>query len=141
MPELSDYKVNELKYIADELAVELDGATKKSDIIEALIDQGVTMEMVKEHVYPDVEEDDEVVAQPQRTVQPKPTEPELSGDTLVIKMTRNNKRWDAYGEGKRVYTFTNDHPYVIVPAEDADRILDEYGFRLASPKEVREYYG
>lgn len=140
MSELNVYKVDELKQIADELAVDLDGVTKKAEIVKALEDNGITIALVKEHVFPDPEETfgDEVVVAPRSTAQPPG--PDLSGDTYVIKMTRNNRRWDAYGESGAIYTFTQEHPYQIIAASDADLILEEEGFRLATPKELREYY-
>jgi hypothetical protein len=51
-------------------------------------------------------------------------------------MTRANFRYDIMG-----YTFTKEHPFVAMHKEDAQEIFDkEEGFRLATPKEVQEYY-
>jgi hypothetical protein len=138
MSELENYKVADLKIIADEMGVDLGSLTKKAEILEELDANGITLALVKEHVFPEPESDPEPVAAPQRTVQSK--EPNLSGETYVIKMTRNNRRWDAYGDSGAVYTFTYEHPYQIVAADDADLILEETGFRLATPKELRDYY-
>jgi hypothetical protein len=39
------------------------------------------------------------------------------------------------------YTFTKDHPFVAMKEEDAQAIFDkEGGFRLATPKEVQDFY-
>jgi hypothetical protein len=140
MSELENYKVNELKIIAEELGVDLGSLTKKAEILDELDANGITLGMVKEHVFPDPEPEPEAeaVVAPQRTVQTR--KPNLSGETYVIKMTRNNRRWDAYGDSGAIYTFTYEHPYQIVAADDADLILEEFGFRLATPKELRDYY-
>jgi hypothetical protein len=51
-------------------------------------------------------------------------------------MTRANMRYDIHG-----YTFTKDHPFVAMSEEDAQKIFDsEEGFRLATPKEVQDFY-
>jgi hypothetical protein len=51
-------------------------------------------------------------------------------------MTRNNYRYDILG-----FTFTKEHPFVAMPDSKAQQIFDkEEGFRLASPREVQEYY-
>jgi hypothetical protein len=51
-------------------------------------------------------------------------------------MTRENHRYDIFG-----YTFTKEHPFVAMSEEDAQKIFDtEEGFRLATPKEVQDFY-
>jgi hypothetical protein len=50
--------------------------------------------------------------------------------------TRANFRYDIMG-----FTFTKDHPFVAMTEDEAQEIFDkEEGFRLATPKEVQEYY-
>lgn len=58
-------------------------------------------------------------------------------DTL-LKMRRANRRYDIRG-----YTFTADHPYALVTADDAEAItdIDPEGFVYATPKELKEFYG
>jgi hypothetical protein len=52
-------------------------------------------------------------------------------------MTRANFRYDIMG-----YTFTKEHPFVAMHKDSAQQIFDiEEGFRLATPKEVQDYYG
>jgi len=64
---------------------------------------------------------------------PKAEQPE---DTVLVRMTRDNFRYDIMG-----YTFTKEHPFVAMHKADAQKIFDkEEGFRLATPKEVQEYY-
>jgi hypothetical protein len=39
------------------------------------------------------------------------------------------------------HTFTSEHPFVAMDDKDAQAIFDkEEGFRLATPKEVQEFY-
>jgi hypothetical protein len=57
--------------------------------------------------------------------------------TYLIKMNRPNVSYQTRG-----HTFTQEHPYAIVSADDADYILSkEDGFSIASPSELKEYYG
>lgn len=57
--------------------------------------------------------------------------------TYLIKMNRPNVAFQTRG-----HTFTQEHPYAIVSADDADYILShEDGFSIASPSELKEYYG
>ena len=51
-------------------------------------------------------------------------------------MDRQNYRYDILSQ-----TFTKEHPFVAVSKEIAQKIFDqEEGFRLATPKEVQDYY-
>lgn len=55
----------------------------------------------------------------------------------LIRMTRKNP----YFEWRR-YKFTQEKPYAIMSAEDAQEILEsEQGFRQAYPLELKEFYG
>jgi hypothetical protein len=57
-------------------------------------------------------------------------------DSVLVRMTRANFRYDAMG-----YTFTQQHPFVAMSEDDAQSIFDkEDGFRLATPKEVQDFY-
>jgi hypothetical protein len=39
------------------------------------------------------------------------------------------------------FTFTRDHPFVAMTESQAQFIFDtESGFRMATPKEIQEYY-
>lgn len=51
-------------------------------------------------------------------------------------MERANHRYDTMG-----FTFTSKHPFVAMSEEQAQEIFDrEEGFRLATPKEVQDFY-
>ena len=126
-------KISELKTIAEDFGVEIDGIKSKKDIITALEEDGVTWSVYqKQNADQDNFEDSEE--------EPSVAREELKsgnyGNKILVKMTRNNYRYDILG-----YTFTKEHPFVAMPDEKAQQIFDkEEGFRLASPREVQEYY-
>jgi len=57
---------------------------------------------------------------------------------VLIKMRRANKSYEMLG-----YKFTQNNPYALMTAEDAETItdLDPDGFVYATPKEAIEFYG
>jgi hypothetical protein len=125
-------KVAELKSIAEEFAVETEGLKNKQDIIAALAEEGVTY-AVYAKTLKDVEDaKEEIEILP--VFDPKA---ERTEDTVLVMMTRANFRYDIMG-----HTFTQDHPFVAMHKDAAQEIFDkEEGFRLATPKEVQDYYG
>lgn len=125
-------KVAELKKIAEDFGVEIDGLKNKTDIIAALSEEGVTWAVYSKTVENLEEEEDMAVETP---VKPdtKKVNPE---DTVLVKMERDNFRYDIQG-----FTFTKEHPFIAMDKDKAQEIFDkEAGFRLATPKEVQDYY-
>jgi hypothetical protein len=123
-------KVAELKTIAEDFAVDTEGLKNKKDIIAALAEEGVTYSVYAKTLQNLEEAAEEIEILPK--FDPK-AQPE---DTVLVRMTRANFRYDIHG-----YTFTNDHPFVAMSEEDAQKIFDtEEGFRLATPKEVQDFY-
>jgi hypothetical protein len=125
-------KVGELKAIAEEFAVDTAGLKNKQDVIAALAEEGVTY-AVYAKTLKDVEDaKEEIEVLP--VFDPKA---ERTEDTVLVMMTRANFRYDILG-----HTFTQDHPFVAMHKDAAQQIFDkEEGFRLATPKEVQDYYG
>lgn len=125
-------KVSELRKIAEDFAVETTGLKTKTDIIAALADEGVTWSVYQntlEKIADSADESEEVLPR----FDAKATQAE---NTVLVKMTRANYRYDIAG-----FTFTKEHPFVAMPEDDAQKIFDkEEGFRIATPKEVQEYY-
>ena len=125
-------KVSELKKIAEDIGVEIEGLKNKTDIIAALSEEGVTWAVYSKTVENLKEEEEmatEIIAKPDN----KKTNPE---DTVLVKMERDNYRYDIQG-----FTFTKEHPYIAMDKETAQEIFDkEEGFRLATPKEVQDFY-
>ena len=124
-------KVSEIKKIAEDFAVDTDGLKSKADIIAALAEEGVTWSVYNKTMDKMEEEDMTVEILPK--FDPKAEQPE---NTVLVRMTRDNFRYDIMG-----VTFTKEHPFVAVSEDIAQEIFDkEEGFRLASPREVQEYY-
>ena len=125
-------KVAELKKIAEDFGVEIDGLKNKTDIIAALSEEGVTWAVYAKTVEQLEEEEDMTVETPVKP-ENKKVNPE---DTVLVKMERDNFRYDIQG-----FTFTKEHPFIAMDKNKAQEIFDkEAGFRLATPKEVQDFY-
>jgi hypothetical protein len=122
--------VAELKEIATEFAVDTEGLKNKKEIIAAMAEEGVTYSVYQKTVQAIEEATEEIEILP--VFDPK-AQPE---DTILVRMTRDNHRYDIHG-----YSFTKTHPFVAMSEDDAQKIFDtEEGFRLATPKEVQDFY-
>jgi hypothetical protein len=120
-------KVGQLKEVAEYFAVDLEGAKTKNEIMAALEEEGVTFEMYAKFTEAETETID---------VPEKKAKKVASGDTVLVKMDRENARFEING-----FTFTREHPFVAMSEKDADFIFSiEDGFRMATPREVQEYY-
>ena len=125
-------KVDELRQIADNFAVDIDPKDNKSVIVSKMVEHGVTWDYYQKSIG--AEEIADAVA-------PIPAfDDHVESDVeekVLLKMTRANGTFEVRG-----VRFTKSNPYAIVRERDADFILDHYeGFKIASPKEVREFYG
>ncbi len=126
-------KLAELKKIAEDFAVDVEKIKSKSDIIAALAEEGVTWSVYNKTLK-DVEEAEDISDEPLPKFDPKK---DLTADTVLVRMTRANFRYDILG-----HTFTKDHPFVAMKEKEAQEIFDkEEGFRLATPKELQDFYG
>jgi hypothetical protein len=126
-------KISELKKIAEDFAVDADGLKTKADIVAALAEEGVTWSVYNSTIKKIEEESEEMSVEILPKFDPKAAQPE---NTVLVRMTRENFRFDIMG-----VTFTKEHPFVAVTEDIAQEIFDkEEGFRLASPREVQEYY-
>ena len=123
-------KVAELKVIAEDFAVDTEGLKNKKDIIAALSEEGVSWSVyqkTKQEIADNLEEIEII---------PRLDPKKVDADSILVRMTRENYRYDIHG-----HTFTKEHPFVAMPEEDAQKIFDtEEGFRLATPKEVQDFY-
>jgi hypothetical protein len=125
-------KVSELKKVAEDFGVEIDGLKNKTDIIAALSEEGVTWAVYQKTVK-DVEEAEDMSVEVLPKFDPKK---DIAADTVLVKMERANFRYDING-----FTFTREHPYIAMSQDKAQEIFDkEEGFRLATPKEVQDFY-
>lgn len=129
-------KVAELREIAENFAVDTDGIKSKANIIAALAEEGVTWSVYQKTLDTIKEANEDAFASEEvlPRLDPKSINAE---DTVLVRMTRENFRYDILG-----FTFTKEHPFVAMNEDQAQEIFDkEEGFRLATPKEVQEYYG
>lgn len=123
----STMKVSQLKEVAEYFAVDLEGAKTKNEIMAALEEEGVSYDMYAKFSEAETEE----VEVPEKKAKKVPV-----GETVLVRMDRANARFEING-----YTFTREHPFVAMSEEDADFIFSiEQGFRMATPREVQEYY-
>jgi hypothetical protein len=127
---LESMKLAELKKVAEEFAVDIESAKTKAEVLAALAEEGVTSDLINN--LKGVERD---------LVPPPPAfsnAEDFNQDpgSALVKMERMNKSYHVYG-----YSFSQEHPFVAMAMESAMEILDtQEGFRLATPREVNEYY-
>lgn len=119
----------------EEFGVDADARWSPKRIIEAILNDGITWAMYKES-FPDVVE--EAQAEETTMVVPeagKPS-PKKGEKRQLVKMERANPSFMTMG-----YRFTQEHPFVLMPMDDALFIIaNEEGFRLANMAETEEFY-
>jgi hypothetical protein len=124
-------KVAELKQIAEDFAVDIQGLGGKKDIIAALSEEGVTWAIYKK--AKGIEEEEKEMNETLPKAAPKAVNKE---DMVLVKMTRPNFSYETRG-----HRFTKEHPFVAMDKDTAQAIFDkEEGFVLATPTEVQEFY-
>lgn len=124
-------KVDELRQIADNFAVDIDPKDNKSVIVSKMVDHGVTWDYYQKAIGAE-----EIADAAETPAFDDPAESDVE-EKVLLKMTRANGTFEVRGT-----KFTKANPYAIVNERDADFILEHYeGFSIASPKEVRAFYG
>jgi len=124
-------KVAELKQIAEDFAVDIQGLGGKKDIIAALSEEGVTWAIYKK--AKGIEEEEKEMNETLPKAAPKVVNKE---DMVLVKMTRPNFSYEIMG-----HRFTKEHPFVAMDKDTAQAIFDkEEGFVMATPAEVQEFY-
>jgi hypothetical protein len=124
-------KVDELRQIADNFAVDIDPKDNKSVIVSKMVDHGVTWDYYQKAIGAE-----EIADAAETPTFDDPAESDVE-EKVLLKMTRANGTFEVRGT-----KFTKANPYAIVNERDADFILEHYeGFSIASPKEVRAFYG
>ena len=122
-------KINELKKVADSFGIELPEKATKQLIIMALEEEGVTFDM-----YSKFNGSEQVQVETPEINKKKPKSDKAN--TILVRMDRNNPSYSTMG-----FTFTQDHPFIAMSEEDAQRIFDnEIGFRPATPREAQDFY-
>lgn len=149
-----DLKAKELKAAA--LAFGVDETQGADGIRAELLENGVTWEMYEEafkvkpetveveestvitskDVNPPREGVDEVTITTPEIITAEEAAPLAASSKYLIKMDRKNPSFEF-----RRYKFTQENPYAVMDADDAQAILSkEDGFRQAFPNELQEYY-
>ena len=126
-------KVDELRAIADDFAVDVDPKDNKGVVISKLVENGVTWDYYQKQLGEAEENPAPIVAPTPQFDEPAESEEEQK---ILLRMTRENGTFEIRGA-----RFTKNNPYAIVRERDADYIIENYeGFRIASPREVKEFY-
>lgn len=140
--DLNDYTKEELLAYAEQFGTEVRATISKKDLVTRLEEDGISVEFiagyaVAEEEEPTPEELGLHPAAPGELAQTaKPTVVEEDDDPVLVKMTRRNGTYEVRG-----YRFTAEHPFALVKEDDADYLIETVtGFRMASPKEAREFY-
>jgi hypothetical protein len=121
-------KVSELKKIAEGFGIDLPEKPSKQSVILALQDEGVTWDMYSKFNESEKEEVEMPEEKKKVTLE--------KSKSLLVRMDKRNPSYTVYG-----YTFTQEHPFVAMSEEDAQRIFDtEPGFRPATPREAQDFY-
>jgi hypothetical protein len=121
-------KVSELKKVADSFGVELQEKATKQAILLELEDNGITYDMYAKFSGTDKVELEKPASAKKVSLD--------KAKTILVRMDKANPSYSIYG-----YTFTQQHPFVAMTEEDAQRIFDtEQGFRPATPREAQEFY-
>jgi len=124
-------KLSEIKKVAEDFGVDIEALKGKNDIIAALSEEGVTWAIYQKTIKDIADAKEEIEILPK--FDPKKDQDE---DSVLVKMERANHRYDTMG-----FTFTSKHPFVAMSEKTAQEIFDkEEGFRLATPKEVQDFY-
>lgn len=119
-------KLAELKKIAADFGVDVSAAKNKADHVAMLLEEGVTYDLVYGNK----------VEIPEPPVFDGSQDMHDDAEKTFIKMERENRSYSIYG-----YTFTKEDPFVPMPMKLAQKILEtENGFRMATSREVKEFY-
>lgn len=128
----------ELQAVCEEYGIEIDAKTK-AQLLADLLAEGVNYDdyqKLKEAPKVDVEEVLDPAVIQQHKAQEALKENRNDEEDVLVKMERKNMRYDLKG-----FTFTNEHPYVVMGKTQAQEIFDaQDGFRLATPREVESFY-
>lgn len=134
--ELMQMSFNSLKkdvllQIAEDIGVDATEDDTKTEIIAKFAEEDFTWDDYKE-AYPDP------MDLPDKPEEPSETADKFSTgqEPVLVKMNRGNQYFEVRG-----YKFSRRHPFLPVDKADADYILNNvFGFAVATPQEVEEFY-
>lgn len=129
----SQLKVDELRKFADQYLInnQLSSKPSKNEIISALEEEHIEWSAYQKFIgSEDVTEKKENTAVEENIVN------KFSSSPVLVKMERQNPTFEIMG-----FKFTKENPYKVMDEDSAQKIMDLHeGFRLASPREAKEYY-
>lgn len=127
--------------------LDVKSSDNKTEIVEKFEQAGVTWDDY-EALFPEDPEPEKTdnvirVPKPEDEVLPnrrrsnkKAEAAEAADDLVLVKMERRNPYFEVKG-----YTFTSRNPFQLVKEDDVDFLVTQMdGFRMATPKEVKEFY-
>jgi len=124
-------KLSEIKKIAEDFGVDIQALKSKNDIIASLAEEGVTWSIYQKTIKDIEDAAEEIEVLPRLNAKKNQDK-----DSVLVRMERANHRYDTMG-----FTFTSTHPFVAMSEDQAQEIFNkEEGFRLATPKEVQDFY-
>lgn len=129
----SELKIADLKQVAETFGVDAKSIKSKQELIALLDEEGISYDMYAklakiEKVDIEIPEQEKKRREKMKNMKPD--------NSVLVKMERMNHSFQAQG-----YTFSQEHPFVAMPEDDAQRIFDtQEGFRLATPREAQEFY-
>lgn len=124
----TDLKISDLRKVADTFGVDAKEAKTKNEIVALLEEEGISYQM-----YDKLSNTEQVEVKLTERKEKKVLKKE---ESVLVRMERSNH---SYQVGD--YTFSQEHPFVVMSEGDAQRIFDtQNGFRLATPREAQEYY-
>ena len=124
-------KLSEIKKIAEDFGVDTQALKSKNDIIASLAEEGVTWSIYQKTIKDIEDAAEEIEVLPRLNAKKNQDK-----DSVLVRMERANHRYDTMG-----FTFTSTHPFVAMSEDQAQEIFNrEEGFRLATPKEVQDFY-
>lgn len=128
----TELKITELRKVADSFGVDSSGVKTKQEIIALLEEEGVNYQTYAAFTKAEKQE----IEVPENEKRKREQKPVNKANQVLVKMDRMNH---SYQVGN--YTFTQDHPFLAMSEEDAQRIFDRHqGFRLATPREAQQFY-
>ena len=86
-------KVAEIRQIAEDFAVDTDGIKSKADIVAALAEEGVTWSVYQKTIK-DIEDATDEFSENAEEIIPRFDPNAQPEDTVLVRMTRDNFRYD-----------------------------------------------
>jgi hypothetical protein len=128
----TELKIADLKQVAETFGVDAKSLKSKQEIVAVLEEEGISYDM-----YAKLQKIEKVdIEIPESEKKKREGKKMKSDSSMLVKMERMNHSYQALG-----YTFSQQHPFVAMSEEDAQRIFDtQDGFRLATPREAQEFY-